>query len=79
MLFVYILTFVLLLGCASSQKYIDLTHPFDNGYTISWPKSPKFNLTIRSRGRRPSDGLYYESNEFSQVCDENILQKSPCV
>ena len=35
------------LSISSGQKLIDLTHPFDNGFTLSWPNSPKFNLSVR--------------------------------
>ena len=45
MFVVYIFTIVL--AVASSQKFIELTHPFDNDHTISWPTSTKFKLNIR--------------------------------
>jgi hypothetical protein len=28
-------------------QIIDLTHPFDNGYTIQWPAFEPFNFTIK--------------------------------
>ena len=42
------IVFLNLIVIASSERLIDLTHPFEDGNTITWPKSPKFNFTIRS-------------------------------
>ena len=44
----FLIVFLNLLVIVSAKTLIDLTHPFEDGYTITWPKSPKFNFTIRN-------------------------------
>ena len=47
--------------------YIDLTHPFKNGATRSWPINKNFTFTVGARGLIDLGGkkkIYLENNEF---------------
>ena len=51
-------------------KYVDLTHPFKNGDTRTWPINKDFKLTIGTRGLVDLGGptkVYLENNEFFMV------------
>ena len=49
----------------NAGKIIDLTHSFDNGYTVAWPTASQYNLTIVARG--DNGNFWYEANDFFQA------------
>ena len=54
----------------SLPTYIDLTHPFKNNYTRTWPINKPFKFTVGTRGRitlSGVDNVYLENNEFYMV------------
>ena len=48
-------------------KITDLTHPFGENYTISWPTAKKYDFTIVSRGFNEALDSWYEGNNFAQA------------
>ena len=57
------------LYCA--PNYIDLTYPFENGFTQTWPINKPFNFSIITRGPA-GEFPYLENNEFYMVSDQTI-------
>jgi hypothetical protein len=54
----------------SLPTFIDLTHPFKNNYTRTWPINKPFKFTVGTRGKITLSGqknVYLENNEFFMV------------
>ena len=50
-----------------SKEIIDLTHPFGNNLTLTWPTNSAYNFQMGPRGFNEAIGSWYESNDFSQA------------
>ena len=57
----------------SLPTYIDLTHPFKNDYTRTWPINKPFNFSVGTRGLINLSGndVYLENNEFYMVSKDS--------
>ena len=54
--------------------FIDLTHPYKNNYTRSWPINKPFKFTIGNRGLitlGSVENVYLENNEFFMVSKDS--------
>ena len=49
------------------DKMIDLTHPFAENFTISWPTAAIYDSTIVYRDFNEALGTWYEANNFAQA------------
>lgn len=47
-------------------EIFDLTHRYENGYTISWPTASQYDFQKGFWGLTDS-GFYYEANDFKQA------------
>ena len=67
---IFFFAFIQVLTCvvhSHPKQIIDLTHTFENGYTISWPSAKEYEFKIGSRGFNENLDSWYEGNDFSQA------------
>ena len=60
----FLCAYVQALPAPKAGQIIDLTHTFDNGYTVQWPSANSYELTIVARGN--NGNFWYESNDLFQ-------------
>ena len=67
---IFLFAFIQVLTCvvhSHPKQIIDLTHTFENGYTITWPSAKEYEFKIGSRGFNENLDSWYEGNDFSQA------------
>ena len=67
MLFFFVFLHILSVVYCHPKQIIDLTHAFDNGYTIAWPTAKQYEFKIVYRGYNEVLDTWYEANNLNQA------------